>query len=155
MTSGYDVAKQHIGLQEHRDKDKLMELFKEQKIMDPNNPKVPFNPDGSVKGGLPWCAAFVSFCERTAGNNCSVRYAARNFLDYGTNAGETIKDLLKAKEGDIIVFTRGNNGYSGHVAYFVSYDPKTNLVKTLGGNQSDAVSYAFYAASKLLGIRRP
>tara|TARA_R110000868_G_scaffold348986_2_gene610170 strand:- start:325 stop:789 length:465 start_codon:yes stop_codon:yes gene_type:complete len=152
MTTGYQIAKTLLGLQEHRDKDKLMELFKSQGLMSPTHPKEVFNPDGVDEHGLPWCAAFVTHCERVArGDKVKIRYAARDFLKYGEDAG---KDLTKAKEGDILVFTRGNNSYSGHVTYFVSVDKKSGLIKCLGANQNDAVSIAFYKPSGLLGIRR-
>lgn len=153
MNTGYEVMKTLIGLQEHRDKDKLMELFKSEGIMNPEYPDEVFNPDGYMKHGLPWCAVAVTYCERVArGPNVSIRYAARKFEDYGMTIGTGYKDLSKAREGDILIFSRGNNGYSGHVAYFVEL--KQGMIKTLGGNQQDAVSYAFYKPERLIGIQR-
>ena len=152
MTTGYQIAKTLVGLQEHRDKDKLMGLFKAQGIMNPVHPKEVFNPDGLDKHGLPWCAAFVTYCERVArGDKVRIRYAARDFLTYGEDIG---KDLTKAKEGDILVFTRGANSYSGHVTYFTGVIDKDGYIRCLGANQSDSVCVAFYKPTGLLGIRR-
>ncbi len=151
MTSGYEIAKTMLGLQEYRDRQKLMDFFLSQKVMDPVNAKQPFNPDGKMKGGLPWCAAFVTACERKAQGTekLRVRYAARDFLSLGEDLG---KDLTKAREGDILIFTRGANSWEGHVTYYVGM--KDGFIKTLGGNQSDSVSYAYYKPDKLIGIRR-
>lgn len=151
MTTGIEIAKKYIGLQEHKDRDKLKELFKNQGVMSPNNPNNPFDPDGSQKGGLPWCAAFITMCLREAGVKAQVRYAAREFLKYGEDVG---KDLTKAKEGDILVFSRGSSSYEGHVGFFISYDKKTGWIKVLSGNKSDSVCVAFYTADRLIGVRR-
>lgn len=155
MNTGYDVAKEYIGLQEHRDRDKLMELFKMAKIMNPEYPNEVFDPDGMDKHGLPWCAVWVTFCERDVlGPSVRVRYTAREFLDYGEDIG---KDLTKAKEGDILIFSRGNNTYEGHVTYYTGIqvlNSGTPLARCLGGNQNDSVSIAFHRIDTLLGIRR-
>lgn len=154
MTTGYEIMKQYLGLQEHRDKDKLMALFKSEGIMNPEYPNEVFDPDGLDKHGLPWCAVMVSYCEKVARAPIAIqtRYAAREFLNYGIYVGESEKDLKNAKEGDIIIFERGNNSYQGHVAYFV--EMKNGFVRHIGGNQSDAVSYAFTQPNRVIGIRR-
>lgn len=151
MTTGYEIAKTMLGLQEYRDRQKLMDFFLSQKVMSPADPTKPFNPDGKMKGGLPWCAAFVTACERKARglNKAKVRYAAREFGTYGESLG---KDLTKVKEGDILIFTRGSNSWEGHVGYYAGM--KDGFIRVCGGNQSDSVSYAYYDKKRLIDIRR-
>ena len=60
--------------------------------------------------------------------------------------------LEQAKEGDIVVFTRGTSTATGHVAFFLKV--AGSQIEVLGGNQSDSVTIARYAKSRLLGIRR-
>jgi uncharacterized protein (TIGR02594 family) len=133
---GIDVALKYLNKQEIRDRKVLMALFKTNKI----------NCDPA---STPWCSAMVNACEREAGNKGTGNLMARSFLKYGKEI-----DGEDAKKGDIIVFSRGSNGYSGHVTYFVEWDDDNNTVICLGGNQSDMVCYAHYTQDKILGIRR-
>ncbi len=101
-----------------------------------------------------WCAAIMNAWERAAGKQGTGKLNARSFSNYGVKV-----DLKNAKPGDIVVFERGNDGWSGHVAYFVSTDGKS--ITHFGGNQwsttrgaSDEVNYGKTAISKLLAIRR-
>lgn len=102
-----------------------------------------------------WCAAFVNMVllEQELPTSESVNdypLMARSFLFWGEPVtGEP-------KQGDIMIFERGNQGWQGHVAFYVS---KTTIqgvefYNVLGGNQSDKVSIEPYPASKLLSIRR-
>ena len=61
--TGHDVAENYRGMQEVKDKKKLMELFKKHTIMDPSNSKQPVDPETTA-----WCSAFVTACEREVGN---------------------------------------------------------------------------------------
>ena len=58
--------------------------------------------------------------------------------------------------GDIIVFPRGNEGWQGHVGFYLNSVVKNNKTyyRILGGNQNNAVSIDLYPAKKALGIRR-
>lgn len=102
----------------------------------------------------PWCAAMINATERAAGNPGNGKLNARSFLNYGKHI-----ELKDAKEGDIVVFERGTDGWSGHVAYYINHGKVS--IQHLGGNQwsqyrkaSDEVNIGFTPITKLLGIRR-
>lgn len=133
---GYDVALKFLGYQEHTHRTQLMKFFRKHGIIcDPST--------------TPWCAAFVDACEKEVGNKGTGRLNARSFLAYGDKV-----PVNEAQQGDIVIFTRGNNSWQGHVTYFDSYYG-TELVRVLGGNQSDQVKYSYYPRSRIIGIRRP
>jgi len=102
-----------------------------------------------------WCAAFVNAVLEESGidSNNDHRYplTARAFLDWGRKIN---KDDIQP--GDIVVFPRGNQGWQGHVGFYL----KTQIINNkkyyliLGGNQSNKVSIVTYPASRALGIRR-
>lgn len=96
-----------------------------------------------------WCAAFVGHCLEKAGITSTRKLNARSYLTWG----EKVAGPEQAKEGDVVVFTRGSNTAQGHVAFFLK--ATGSQVEVLGGNQSDSVTIARYAKSRLLGIRRP
>lgn len=96
-----------------------------------------------------WCAAFVGFCLEKAGLPSTRKLNARSYLAWG----EKVAGVEQAKEGDIVVFTRGASTAQGHVAFFLR--AVGTQVEVLGGNQSDAVTVARYARSRIIGIRRP
>lgn len=94
-----------------------------------------------------WCAAFVGYCLEKAGIRSTRALNARSYLNFGTKV-----DLASAKEGDIVIFSRGTGG-QGHVAFFIS--STATQIKVLGGNQGDAVTIANHPKSRLLDVRRP
>ena len=96
---------------------------------------------------VPWCSAFVNWCEQQAGNNGTGKLNARSYLNYGVEVS-----LEDARPGDILVFRRGNSSWQGHVAYYAGHS--SAMIKCLGGNQADAVNYSNYSKAKLLGVRR-
>jgi len=71
--------------------------------------------------------------------------AARQWMNWGT-------EVTKGREmlWDVLVFSRDNGG---HVGFYVGENDNAFLV--YGGNQSNAVGFAFIAKSRLLGARRP
>lgn len=97
---------------------------------------------------LAWCAAYVGHCLEKSGIRSTRLLTARSYLSFGQEI-----EPSKAREGDIVIFTRGNSSWQGHVAFFVS--ATASQVKVLGGNQSNAVTIASYAKSRLIGVRRP
>lgn len=99
------------------------------------------------KDEVSWCSAFVCWCLETSGIRSTRSAAARSYLNFGV-----IVSLADAKLGDIAVFKRGAHPWQGHVAFFISQDEK--YLTVLGGNQSDAVTFAKFEKSALLGIRR-
>ncbi len=136
--TGYEIAKTMLGLHEVKDNAKIRQfLLKEGKDLD---------IDVST---TPWCAAFVNACERKAGNLGTGKLNARSFLAYGIDV--PFKDV---KKGDIAIFARGGSSWQGHVAYVDGIE-SNGLVRTLGGNQGDAVSIGWYHSDRLLAVRRP
>lgn len=94
----------------------------------------------------PWCATFVNYCLKMAGEAMTGKLNARSFLDYG-------EEVKQPKFGDIVVLWRGDrNGWQGHVGFFVKQDDKGIYV--LGGNQSNEVNITIYKNERLLSYRR-
>ncbi len=104
----------------------------------------------------PWCAAFVSFCVKTSGNQVAADSVpktdpalAASWKGWGNplsvNAGNT-------PQGAVVVLspTEDQDG-SGHVGFFVKGD--ANTITLLGGNQSNAVKESTYARSRVAAIR--
>jgi uncharacterized protein (TIGR02594 family) len=104
----------------------------------------------------PWCAAFVSFCMKTSGNQVAADGVpktdpalAATWKGWGNplpaNASVT-------PQGAVVVLspTEDQDG-SGHVGFFVSGD--ANTITLLGGNQSNAVKESTYARSRVAAIR--
>ena len=137
MKTLYSIALKELGVQEH--------------IGIAHNPRIlEYHQATSLKASsdeIPWCASFVNWCLREAGFNGTHSASARSFLDWG-------KDVLleEAKQGDIVVFSRGSNPTFGHVGFYAGRTQTT--INVLGGNQSNRVSLAAYPISKLLSLRR-
>ena len=134
----YDIARLHIGLKEIPG--------------DQNHPDI-LAMYARVGHGwvehdeVAWCAAFVGSCLEQAGERSTRSLTARSYLDWGVPV-----ELSDAREGDIVVLSRGTSSWQGHVGFYV--DSKGRDIEVLGGNQSNAVSIASYARDRLLGIRR-
>lgn len=101
-----------------------------------------------------WCAAFINSVLRKNGIAGSESVSnhpltARSFLHWG-------EEVKEPRPGDIVVFPRGNQGWQGHVGFYVtSYiENGTKYYIILGGNQNDKVSYQKYNAKKAISIRR-
>ena len=97
----------------------------------------------------PWCGDFVETCIRMGlpdepllGALGTNPYWARNWLLFGRES--------KPVTGAVLVFERGSGG---HVGFAIGQDDTHFFV--LGGNQSDAVTIARIAKSRLLGTRWP
>lgn len=138
---GIDIAKKYIGLKEDKDNKVLKDFLKS------HGHDIAIDPDV-----IAWCSAFVNACEREVGNKGTGLLNARSFLKYGKPV-----DLKDAQYGDIVIFKRGNNNWQGHVAYYsdLEVSKKGTTIITVGGNQSDSVSYGYYSVDSLLGVRRP
>jgi uncharacterized protein (TIGR02594 family) len=102
---------------------------------------------------IEWCAAFANaILEKSEiPSNKDHKYAltARSFLDWG-EAVET------PEMGDVVVFPRGNQGWQGHVGFYVKQQEIDGKLYyyILGGNQKNKVSVELYPADKAVGIRR-
>jgi uncharacterized protein (TIGR02594 family) len=105
-----------------------------------------------------WCSCFMNWCVEQMQINGTDSAWAKSW----GNWRESITPK-SAQTGDIAVFDRSSaTSGGGHVGIFIDADPATGEVLVLGGNQSDAVRYAWYPADairegthyKLLSCRR-
>ena len=135
--NAYELAKAEIGVTEWKkgDNPKIVAYFK-----DAGHPQV--KDDETA-----WCAAFVGAMLKRSGAKGTGKLSARSYLDWGAPVKRE-----DAKEGDIVIFSRGSSSWEGHVAFFVKDNGKT--ITVLGANQSNAVNRRSYDADRLLGIRR-
>lgn len=95
---------------------------------------------------IAWCSAFINWLMQKCGYESTHSAAARSWLGAGTR-------LKGFEKYAIVVFKRGHSTWQGHVA--IALEETKDLVKVLGGNQSDSVSYASYKKSDVLGYIRP
>jgi uncharacterized protein (TIGR02594 family) len=102
---------------------------------------------------IEWCAAFANAILEKSDipSNKDHKYAltARAFLDWG-------KKVEEPEMGDIVVFPRGNQGWQGHVGFYVKQQEIDGVLYyyILGGNQNNKVSVELFRADKAIGIRR-
>lgn len=94
----------------------------------------------------PWCSAFVNWCMKQVAIDGTNSAAARSWLKWG-------KALEEPEIGCIVVFKRGSNPQSGHVAFVV--EDLGDKLRVLGGNQGDAVKLSVYPKYDVLGYRWP
>ena len=140
MQTAIQIARTYLGTKEIKgaaDNPKIMEMYRA------------VGHDWVEHDEVAWCAAFVGFCLEKVGLASTRKLNARSYLTWG----EKVAGPEQAKEGDVVVFTRGSSTAQGHVAFFVK--AAGSQIEVLGGNQSDGVTMARYAKSRLLGIRRP
>lgn len=97
---------------------------------------------------IPWCGLFVAHCVATALPDeplPATPLRARAWARFGV-------PLARPAPGAICVFARDGGG---HVGFHAGSDPARGAIRVLGGNQSDAVTYATIAASRLVALRWP
>ncbi len=116
-----EVASELVGLNERHDRVTLKEFL------------------GVDPVRVEWCAAFVNSVLSEVGIESTRSLLARSYLSWGRST-----DI--PSPGDIMVFSRGDSGWQGHVGFYVAtieYKEKTYWV-VLGGNQDNSVSYKLY-----------
>ena len=92
----------------------------------------------------PWCGLFAAFCMTAAGiAPPKIAVRAKAWLDFGIPLDIGI-------EGAVLVFERAAGG---HVGFYVGEN--ATAYRVLGGNQGDAVGYAWIAKDRCVGIRWP
>lgn len=134
-----DEAKKWLGTHEKRNVTKLWGAIKQWLSLkyDPRE--------------TPWCGAFVALIMKSSMPKEKLPdnpWGARNWNTFGIPSGLV--------DGAIAVFWRGSRkGWSGHVGFVAGYDEKRGLIRVLGGNQSDSVTYAWISKDRLLGTRWP
>jgi len=95
---------------------------------------------------VPWCSILINWAALQAGYERTNKANARSWLDVG-------EEIEVPELGDVVIFWRGaRSGWQGHVALYINEE--NNLVRVLGGNQSDEINIAAYSKNQVLGYRR-
>ena len=100
-------------------------------------------------GKNPWCGDFVETCIRMGLANEPL-LSALGTNPYWARNGLLFGQAVQPITGAVLIFERGSGGHAG---FAVGQDDTHFFV--LGGNQSDAVTIARIAKSRLLGARWP
>jgi uncharacterized protein (TIGR02594 family) len=145
-TSAYDIAQRFVGIEEvpgAASNPQVLAMLRLDNAW----------PEGD---SVPWCSAFANYVAWLLRLPRSKSLRARSWLKVGE-----VVSLEEAEPGfDVVIFSRGGGGQPGpevinapgHVGFYAGVEGDNILV--LGGNQSDTVSIAGYAKSRLLGVRR-
>lgn len=96
---------------------------------------------------IPWCGLFAGVVAKRSGYPFSAAklLSAKAWKDWGVSVEKNEEKLW-----DILVFVRPGGG---HVGFYVGENDTAFLV--YGGNQSNAVGFAWVAKDRLLTTRRP
>lgn len=94
---------------------------------------------------IPWCGLFMGIIAKRAGYEPPRDFlAAKNWLNFGLTV-----PIHEPKLADIMVYSRpGGN----HVALYMGENSHAYL--NYGGNQSNAVGFAWIDKTRLIGVRR-
>lgn len=129
----------HYGVMEHKGKGSHVDITK-------------WATEAGVSGwytddDIPWCGLFVGIVTKRAGYpfKAAKLLSAKAWLAYGK-----IIDIKNASLWDIMVFLRDGGG---HVGFYVGENTHAFLI--YGGNQSNAVGFAWIDKKKCIGVRRP
>jgi len=95
---------------------------------------------------IPWCGLFAGVCAKRCGypQPGAVLLSALSWQNWGTKVARGSESLF-----DVLVFVREGGG---HVGFYVGENKDNFLV--YGGNQSNAVGFAWIAKSRLRACRR-
>jgi uncharacterized protein (TIGR02594 family) len=137
--SPFQIAQLELGVREvpgSGDNPRIVEYLESTSLGQPENQ----NDETS------WCAAFVSWCLEQAGIKSTRSAWSRSYLEWGREPGPNDE-----WRGCVVILERGE--YFGHVGFLDDWDD--DRVRLLGGNQGDAVSYAWFPVERVLGYRVP
>jgi hypothetical protein len=122
-------------------------------------------PDASNRGprvdvytapelGIPWCAAFVSWCYAHAekGSPFGRLLSALRFRDWGAAHGRTLGASALPQPGDVFVIPRGD--LHGHVGLVAGLAPDGRML-TIEGNAGNAVRGLVRARAAVTAVVRP
>ena len=98
-------------------------------------------------GAVPWCAIFVGAMLRQVGLQASGSAMARSYSNWGERCPDGTPGAITVKSS-----TRGPT--SGHV-FFATGNVTTTHIEGLGGNQSDAVTLAWWPRAEIVTSRWP
>lgn len=105
-----------------------------------------------------WCSCFMNWCIEQCNAVGTDSAWAKSWGNWRTSV-----PVASTQTGDIAVFDRSSaKGSGGHVAMVITLDAARQNMLVLGGNQSNAVRYAWYPVDgiqrdthyKLLSVRR-
>ncbi len=101
--------------------------------------------------GVAWCAYFVSWVLNEAGKpfEGGTIGAVVGVLAYGQNKGyyhPKGETGFVPQPGDIVIYNEGLSPYPQHVNFVISYDPASNEITTIGGNEGNAVKKLTWSA---------
>ena len=99
---------------------------------------------GASRDETAWCSAYVQWCHARAGVEGTGSAMARSWLGWGVELDEPVL-------GCVVIIRRGK-APQGHVGFYAGHTPG-GMVRSLGGNQDDAVSVKRYSAGRVLGYR--
>lgn len=97
---------------------------------------------------IPWCGLFVGIVAKRCGYGtlgAMTTLGAKNWLNWGVHV-----PIEQAMLWDILVFSRPGGG---HVGFYVGENNNNFLV--YGGNQSNAVGFAWISKNRCVGVRKP
>jgi uncharacterized protein (TIGR02594 family) len=92
----------------------------------------------------PWCAGYVSWVLETAGIQNPRSLGSQVYARYGAEVDW--RTWEEVRPNDIVVF-RSRTRSGGHVGFFRGYNPNTNRVAILGGNQANTVKISNFSVS--------
>ncbi|WP_311267803.1 TIGR02594 family protein [Sphingobium sp. WCS2017Hpa-17] len=119
-----------------------------------NNPRIVMyhssTSGGAASDETAWCSSFVNYCVEQAGLKGTDSKWARSWHDEGW--GEAVTD--DPHPGDIVVWRRQSaSGDGGHVGFFVE-KIGSDIIRVLGGNQSNRVRISDYPVKGTLGAMK-
>lgn len=97
---------------------------------------------------VPWCSSWLNAICWLLDLPMSRSAAARSWLKVGTPV--SLDDAIIGF--DIVVLSRGDKPWQGHVGFYAGKQGDQVLV--LGGNQSNAVTRQGFPVSRVVGVRR-
>lgn len=99
---------------------------------------------------VPWCGLFVGHCMAVGAPDEPQhfnRLGARQWLEYG--------EPCEAELGSICVLWRTHKTRSWHGHVFIVTGQSSTAIRGIGGNQSNAVTEAWFSRDRVLGFRKP
>lgn len=97
----------------------------------------------------PWCAGYVSWVLETAGISNPRTLGSQAYRTYGAEVDW--RTWEQVRPNDIVVF-KSRSSPGGHVGFFRGYNPNTNRVAILGGNQSNKVKISNFQVTGSLYV---
>ena len=142
--TSYEIAQDYIGITESEDGDLINEWW-----------QYLGRPDYDYK--IEWCSLFVSVCEIASG---SLKYedvpqpfeVARSWKNAKPDNYKFV-DFGEMEIGDIIVTSRGDSSWQGHVGYYAG-EEKEGYFLCLGGNKSNSVKIGNISKDRVVSVLR-